>query len=36
MAKALPASCRLAVSEWFLGGMVEFFFATSGNEVLGN
>ena len=34
MAKALPASCRLAVSERNLyppggGGMVDFFFATS-------
>ena len=42
MAKALPASCRLNSllfslgSELFLGGMVEIFFATSGNEVLGN
>lgn len=36
MAQALPASCRLVVSELFLGGMVEFFFATSGNEVIGN
>lgn len=42
MAKALPASCRLAVSERNLhpprgrpGGMVDFFFATSGNSVLG-
>ena len=42
MAKALPVSCRLAVSERNLhpppgpGGMVDFFFATSGNEALGN
>ncbi|KAK9169257.1 hypothetical protein Syun_001397 [Stephania yunnanensis] len=36
MAKVLPASCRLVVSKWFLGRMVEFFFATSGKEVLGN
>ena len=43
MAKALPASCRLAVSERNLNppgeagwdGMVYFFFATSGNSVLG-
>lgn len=31
----LLVDCSLG-SELFLGGMVEFFFATSGNEVLGN
>lgn len=39
MAKALPASYLTLLSlgsELFLGRMVELFFATSGNEVLGN